>query len=184
MSVFEFGADRVTDEATPRSSRGERLWCHPGLRPLSRLDDTVSSPIGAYRWEHTDRALTEQLRLEEEGQPVTVDKGHAAVRYINPTTGGDVMPTIRAEFHRLRAGCATPVRRDVGSSIFQVVQGGGTVVLDGKAHILDMGDIFVVPSWVPWSLAADNQFDLFRFSDAPIMERLHFARAHLAGAER
>ncbi len=52
----------------------------------------MSSPIGAYRWEHTDRALTEQLLLEEEGQPATVEQGHAAVRYVNPTTGGDVMP--------------------------------------------------------------------------------------------
>ena len=104
VGFFEFGSERVTDYATPNFSRGERLWCHPGLRPLSGLQDTVSSPIGAYRWEYTDRALTEQLLLEDEGHPATVEQGHAAVRYVNPTTGGDVMPTIRAEFHRLRAG--------------------------------------------------------------------------------
>ena len=103
---FEFGTERVTDEATPDISRSERLWAHPGLRPLSGLDDTTSSPIAAYRWEHTDRALSEQLLLEDEGHPATVSQGHAAVRYTNPTTGGDVMPTIRAEFHRLRAGAS------------------------------------------------------------------------------
>ena len=32
---FEFGTERVTDEATPDISRSERLWAHPGLRPLS-----------------------------------------------------------------------------------------------------------------------------------------------------
>ncbi|MCM2449734.1 cupin domain-containing protein [Agrobacterium vitis] len=179
VGFFEFGSDRVTDYATPRFSRGERLWCHPGLRPLAGLENTVSSPIGAYRWEHTDQALTDQLLLEEEGQPATVGQGHAAVRYINPTTGGDVMPTIRAEFHRLRAGTVTPGCREVGSSVFQVFDGEGVVVLNGREQRLDKGDIFVVPSWVKWSLQAESQFDLFRFSDAPIMERLGFARTQV-----
>jgi gentisate 1,2-dioxygenase len=69
---FEFGTERVTDEATPDISRSERLWAHPGLRPLSGLDNTTNSPIAAYRWEHTDRALREQLLLEDEGHPATV----------------------------------------------------------------------------------------------------------------
>jgi gentisate 1,2-dioxygenase len=184
VGFFEFGSERVTDYATPNFSRGERLWCHPGLRPLSGLQNTVSSPIGAYRWEYTDRALTEQLLLEEEGQPATVEQGHAAVRYVNPTTGGDVMPTIRAEFHRLRAGTATATRREVGSTVFQVFEGSGSVVMDGTEHQLEIGDMFVVPSWVSWSLQADTQFDLFRFSDAPIMERLHFNRTYIEGTDR
>ncbi|ASR35995.1 cupin [Prauserella marina] len=184
VGFFEFGSDRVTDYATPNFSRGERLWCHPGLRPLSGLRDTVSSPIGAYRWEHTDAALTQQLLLEDEGQPATVGQGHAAIRYVNPTTGGDVMPTIRAEFHRLRAGAATPATREVGSSVFQVFEGRGQVVLDGVEHPIDKGDLFVAPSWVPWSLHAETPLDLFRFSDAPIMERLHFNRTHVEGEQR
>ena len=49
LRFFEFGTERVTDEATPDISRSERLWAHPGLRPLSGLDDTTSSPIAAYR---------------------------------------------------------------------------------------------------------------------------------------
>ncbi|WP_245266925.1 cupin domain-containing protein [Saccharomonospora piscinae] len=181
---FEFGADRVTDESTPDYSRSERLWCHPGLRPLSGLRDTVSSPIAAYRWEHTDAALSQQLLLEDEGRPATVEQGHAAVRYVNPTTGGDVMPTLRAQFHRLRAGTALATRREVGSSVFQVFEGRGQVVLDGTEHELAKGDLFVVPSWAAWSLRAEDQFDLFRFSDAPIMERLHLNRVHVEGEQR
>ena len=182
VGFFEFGSERVTDYATPAYSRSERLWCHPGLRPLSELRNTVSSPIGAYRWSFTDRALTEQLLLEEEGQPATVEQGHAAIRYINPTTGGDVMPTIRAEFHRLRPGVETPARREVGSSVFQVFEGQGAVVLNGTTYILEKGDLFVVPSWIQWSLQSETQFDLFRFSDAPIIERLDFARVQVGAA--
>ncbi|MGY6695269.1 MAG: cupin domain-containing protein [Roseinatronobacter sp.] len=183
VGFFEFGSDRVTDYATPNFSRGERLWCHPGLRPLSGLQDTVASPIGAYRWEFTDRALTEQLLLEDEGQPATIAPGHAAIRYVNPTTGGDVMPTIRCEFNRLRAGTQTATRNEVGSSVFQVFEGTGAVVLNGETTELEKGDMFVVPSWVPWSLQAETGFDLFRFSDAPIMERLHFMRTKIEGQE-
>ena len=181
---FEFGSERVTDEATPDVSRSERLWSHPGLRPLSGLQDTVSSPIAAYRWEHTDAALREQLELEDEGQPATVGPGHAAIRYVNPTTGGDVLPTIRAEFHRLRAGAVTRVRREVGSSVWQVFDGTGSVRMGDQVHRLATGDLFVVPSWVPWSLTADDQFDLFRFSDAPVVERLHFDRVQFEDAVR
>lgn len=180
---FEFGSERVTDEATPDLSRSERLWSHPGLRPLSGLQNTVSSPIGAYRWEHTDAALREQLDLEDEGQPATVAPGHAAIRYVNPTNGGDVLPTIRAEFHRLRSGATTRTRREVGSSVWQVFEGTGTITMGDETHQLTKGDLFVVPSWIPWSLqsagTSEETFDLFRFSDAPVVERLHFDRVQL-----
>ncbi len=176
---FEYGSDGVTDESMPHVSRSERLWSHPGLRPLVGLDAKTSSPIAAYRWEHTDAALREQLSLEAEGYAATTEPGHAAVRYTNPTTGGDVMPTIRAEFHRLATGTQTATRRDVGSTVFQVFDGTAEITLGEDTRTLSTGDLVVVPSWVPWSLASDNGIDLFAFSDAPIMERLHFDRTHI-----
>lgn len=180
-SFFEFGIDRVTDDATPDVSRSERLWSNPGLRPLSGLRNTVSSPIGAYRWEYTDRALTEQLAIEDEGYPATVEQGHAAVRFINPTTGGDVMPTIRAQFHRLRAGTETRKRREVGSSVYQVFEGRGYAIVGDQTYEVETGDIFVVPSWAPFQLQAETQFDLFEFGDQPIIESLQFQRTYIEG---
>ncbi|GAA4237248.1 gentisate 1,2-dioxygenase [Streptosporangium album] len=172
-SFFEFGPEQVTDTGTPSVSRSERLWAHPGLRPLSGLGARAHSPIAAYRWEHTDRALDEQLALEDEGHAATVEPGHAAVRYTNPTTGGDVMPTIRAEFHRLRPGTRTRTRREVGSSVYQVFDGDGVFTLDGVERRLTRGDLAVVPSWSTLTVQADSRFDLFRFSDTPIFEALH-----------
>lgn len=181
-SFFEFGIDRVTDESTPDISRSERLWCNPGLRPLSGLSNTVNSPIGAYRWEHTDRALTEQLRLEDEGFPATVEQGHAAIRYTNPTTGGDVMPTIRAEFHRLRQGTKTPTTRRVGSDVYQVFDGSGRFIIDGDVHEAEKGDVIVAPSWAAVSIEAESVLDLFAFSDRPIVESMNFSRTYVEGA--
>ena len=173
---FEAGAERGADRSTPDLSRSERLWSHPGLRPLSRPGATVASPVGAYRWVHTDRALAEQLALEDEGVAATVAPGHAAVRYVNPTTGGDVLPTMRCEFHRLRPGTGTRPQREVGSSVFQVFAGRGAVTLGDRTERLETGDLFAVPSWVAWSLQAETGLDLFRFSDAPVMERLGYMR--------
>jgi gentisate 1,2-dioxygenase len=176
---FEFGPDEVTDRTTPDVSRSERLWAHPGLVPVSGWGARPSSPIAAYRWEHTDRALREQLALEDEGYPGVIEPGHAAVRYTNPTTGGDVMPTIRAEFHRIRAGHATAIRREVGSAVWQVFEGTGTVELGESSFPMGRGDLFVVPSWVPVRLKAETDLDLFRFADTPVFERLHQYREEI-----
>ena len=175
-SFFEFGPAALTDTSTPERSRAERLWAHPGVQPVALLGERPSSPISAYRWEHTDRALADQLAIEAEGHPATAAPGHAAVRFSNPTTGRDVLPTIRAEFHRLRARKSTVVRREVGSSVWQVFSGRGTAVVGGIENRLEHGDIFVVPSWVEYEIHAEADLDLFRFSDAPVFEALHLYR--------
>lgn len=178
---FEFGADDVPDKSTPDRSRSERLWAHPGLSPVGSLGARASSPLAAFRWEHTDAALREQLALEDEGHAVTLEPGHAAIRYTNPTTGGDVMPTIRTEFHRLRADSSTRPRRDVGSAVFQVFEGSAHVTLGDASHDVTKGDLVAIPSWVQWSITSASGVDLFLFSDAPIMERLHLGSAFING---
>jgi gentisate 1,2-dioxygenase len=170
---FEFGSETLTNLSTPDRSQSERLWAYPGLQPVGLLGRArPSSPLAAYRWEHTDRALAEQLALETEGQSCTMSMGHAAVRFSNPANGGDVMPTIRAEFHRLRPGARSVRRREVGSSVWLVFSGSGAFIADGVEHRLQHGDLFVVPSWVELELLAEDGLDLFRFNDAPIFEAL------------
>ncbi|MEU5108100.1 cupin domain-containing protein [Streptomyces sp. NPDC021354] len=180
-TFFAFGPDKPETRDTPPRSTFERLWSHPGLRPLTHLHPTPATPLLAYRWEHTDDALREQLALEREGHDVTVEPGHAAVRYTNPTTGGDVMPTLRTEFHRLAPDTATATRREVGSSVFQVFDGTGEVTVGASRWTVERGDLFVVPSWQPLTVATERGLDLFRFSDAPIFERLHLHRSHQGG---
>lgn len=180
---FEVGRERIdaTERTTPERSRSERLWGHPGLRPVSQMEAASATPLLAYRWTDTDRALADQLALETEGHAATLSQGHAAVRFTNPSTGGDVLPTIRTEMHRVRAGMKTQARREVGSSVFQVFDGTGRVDVGDRTWDVSRGDLFVVPSWVSFSAAASSgsNLDLFRFSDAPIFEALHAHRAEL-----
>jgi len=175
-TFFEFGPDEVDNRETPDRSRSERLWGHPGLRPLTHLGPTPATPLLAYRWEHTDRALADQLALESEGVAATVGPGHAAVRYINPTDGGDVMPTLRTEFHRLAPGTESATVSEVGSAVAQVFDGTGEVTVGEHTWAVERGDLFVVPSWQPLTVRTETGLDLFRFSDTPVFETLHLHR--------
>jgi gentisate 1,2-dioxygenase len=180
---FEVGRERISsaEQGTPDRSRSERLWGYPGLRPVSRTETMPATPLLAYRWVDTDRALTEQLALEDEGDACTLSPGHAAVRFTNPTSGGDVLPTMRTEMHRVRAGAATLARREVGSSVYQVFDGTGTVSVGDSRWNVGRGDMFVAPSWVPFAATASDaaNLDLFRFGDAPIFEALHAHRVQI-----
>ena len=181
QGFFEFGPDQVRDTSTPDRSRGERLWGGPGLTPVSAAGKPrPASPLMAYRWAHTDAALNAQLELESEGHPGVTEPGHAAVRFTNPTTGGDALPTMRTEMHRLRAGIATAPTRTTASSVWQVFDGRGTVTLDGDANELGHGDVVAVPSWCELSLHADTDLDLFTFSDAPVFEKLSLLRTQVS----
>jgi gentisate 1,2-dioxygenase len=77
------------------------------------------------------------------------------------------------EMHRLAAGTSTMTTRVVGSSVWQVFDGTGTVELDGTATEVAPGDVFVVPSWCPATVASENGLDVFMFSDAPVYEALN-----------
>ena len=188
---FEFGRGEISDaeRITPARSRSERLWGHPGLRPVGVAHNDPGTPLLAYRWKHTDRALADQLELEAEGHAGTVEPGHAAVRFTHPGTGVDVLPTIRAEMHRIRSGAQTAPRREVGSSVYQVFDGSGTVTVGSETWSVTRGDLFVVPSWQPFSARSEaggsdsdsGALDLFRFSDTPVFEALHAYRVHVEG---
>jgi gentisate 1,2-dioxygenase len=181
QGFFEFGPDQPRDASTPHRSRGERLWGSPGLVPVSAAGATHrASPLMAYRWAHTDAALAAQLELEAGGHPGVLAPGHAAIRFTSPATGGDALPTMRTQMHRLRAGTATPATRTTASSVWQVFSGRGTVTLDGQPHDLEHGDVFAVPSWCELSLRAATGLDLFTFSDAPVIEKLSLLRTEQA----
>jgi len=180
---FEPGREELSEaeHATPDRSRSERLWGYPGLRPVAATAAGPGSPLFAYRWEHTDRALADQLALSAQGYGGTVEPGHAAVRFSDPATGGDVLPTIRAEMHRVAGGAATAPVRETGSSVWLVFDGSGTVTVGSRSWEVGRGDLFVVPSWEPLSVLAESGLDLFRFSDAPVFEALRLNRTEVTG---
>jgi acylpyruvate hydrolase len=100
------------------------------------------------------------------------------VRFTNPATGSDVLPTIRAETHCIARGTETVPVLETGSSVYQVFDGSATVTVGDRTWSVSRGDLFVVPSWQPFSARSEpglsdsdsGALDLFRFSDSPIFE--------------
>ena len=131
----------------------------------------------AYRWEHTDAALTAQLELDAEGHAGAVGPG--------PRRGALHQPGDRRRRARhacawrctaSRAGASTATHADVGSSVWQVFDGDGTFELDGRAVATSRGrrrrGAVVVPDALD---AARSALDVFVFSDAPVYEALNLA---------
>ena len=72
--------------------------------------------------------------------------GHA-LEFINPATGGSIMPTISAHVRLIPKDFSTAPRRSTDATVFVVTEGEGTADVGGVAHALSEGDIFVVPAW-------------------------------------
>ena len=95
------------------------------------------------------------------------------LRFVNPATGRSPMPTIGTFAQRLPKGFATRPSRSSDSTVHVCLEGGGTGD-DRRRRRFEFGrrDVFVVPSWQAFSLAAREDSILFSFSDRPVQQVL------------
>jgi gentisate 1,2-dioxygenase len=105
--------------------------------------------------------------------------GHA-LEFTNPAGGGAVMPTISAHVRLLPAGFSSRPRASTDGTIFVVVEGQGTALVEGKEIALHERDTLVVPSWRALALQADTDLVLFGYSDRTAQEKLGLFREHLS----
>ncbi len=170
---YEDGPDEMANRAVDPRSRSERRYASgAGLLP-DGTEPRPRSPLLAYRWGDTDRALSDLLELE--------GGRHVSLRFIDPTSGGDAMPTLRLQMHRLFPSGPTPTTRVVGSSVFVAFRGAGTSTVGGQPFTWSAGDMFVVPSWTSVEHEASEPSDLFSISDAPVIEMLGLRREQTSG---
>jgi gentisate 1,2-dioxygenase len=123
----------------------------------------------AYRWAAADAALVRMIQATGQRE--------ATVRYADPETGADIMPTLRAEMHRVLAGHRTRTVRAAGSGVWVAHRGAGATVINGRRYRWTAGDMFVTPSWAAVDHEAADDADLFHLSDGPVLEALGLARA-------
>lgn len=149
-------------------------WGGTGLRPAGTEWSQRYSPLLRYQWAATYEALLKYASVTD-GSPF--DGIH--FDYVNPHTGGSVMPTIGASMQMLRPGEATKAHRQVGSFIFQCAKGSGHAVIGGRRFEFEERDIFCVPSWTFHEFAnasASEDCCLFSFNDLPVMRALGLYR--------
>jgi gentisate 1,2-dioxygenase len=131
-------------------------------------------PLGGHR----PRAA-EQLALEAEGHAATSAPAMPPCATPTPPMAATCCPPFAAKCTAWLAAPA-PAKREVGSAVFQVFDGQGTVTVGERQWQVRRGDMFVVPSWQLFSAQCDAdqpQLDLFRFADTPIFEAVHAYRS-------
>ncbi|PRX96386.1 gentisate 1,2-dioxygenase [Paraburkholderia sp. BL25I1N1] len=139
--------------------------------PVRHVVTDPTSPIFSYPYERSREALD---ALHRNGELDEWDG--VKLRYVNPATGGWPMPTIATFMQFLPAGFSGKTYRTTDATIFCVVEGNGSVRIGGEHFGFSPHDVFVVPSWQPVSLTADNDCVLFSYSDRPILSALNLLR--------
>ena len=150
------------------------IWGGKGLRPHGGNWTKPYSPLFKYEWAPTYEALVRHSKATD-GSPFD----GVLMHYVNPVTGGPVMPTIGASMQLLRPGEATQAHRHTGSFIYQVAKGSGYSVINGKRFDWTERDIFCVPSWAfheHANASASDDAVLFCFNDLPVMHSLGLYR--------
>jgi gentisate 1,2-dioxygenase len=128
--------------------------------------------VVAYRWEIT---LDHLKRLAKNtGSPYD----GVILEYINPVTGGPVLPTIDSHVQMLRKGEETKEHRHTSGTVYFVIRGEGETLVGGQALRWSKGDGFAVPNWA-WHRhrsLGEAEALLFSVSDAPALKALQLYR--------
>ncbi|TDY15816.1 gentisate 1,2-dioxygenase [Paraburkholderia sp. BL6665CI2N2] len=150
------------------------IWGTASLRPQNGDWNQRYSPLFKYEWEPTYEALTRYACVTD-GSPFD----GVLMNYVNPVTGGPVMPTMGASMQLLRPGEATRAHRHTGSFLYQVAKGSGYSIINGERFDWTERDIFCVPSWAFHEHVNPSSSDdacLFCFNDLPVMQALGLYR--------
>jgi gentisate 1,2-dioxygenase len=142
------------------------------MRPPSRPKDPAHQAAG-YPWAEVRPALE---RAVEEGQDDPVDG--VVLDYVNPVTGGHLLPTLGARIQMLLPHKRTLPHRHTSYTIYHVVEGEGVTVVGDKRFQWAKGDCFTVPNW-QWHTHEQSGAEpaiLFSAHDQPILEAFDLYR--------
>jgi gentisate 1,2-dioxygenase len=168
---FQMG-DEMRKEETRPVMASKAMYGHARVSPTWVKQYPKFSPLMVYSWDQTREAL-HALR-EQDGSPYE----GIALEFTHPHTGGPALPTIRCQVQMLRPGEKLKARRVCGTSVFNVVQGKGRTIIDGKVFDWSANDILALPSWALHEHHNTGTEDaiLFSINDHPVLEKLGFYR--------
>jgi len=149
----------------------ESLWSEVGLVAQGATDGATNSPKYRYSGEATRRLLA--------CAPPGPD-GARIIRYVNPATGGAVMPTLDCYAARLNRDVATRMKRATYNVVCLVVAGEGRSTVGEKTFEWSQHDVFTIPHWT-WARheSKAGEADLFMVTDKSAFERLDLVREEL-----
>lgn len=141
------------------------------MLPFGETGKSANSPVFHYPYVKT-RATLETLAKSQD-----LDARHGIkLEYINPTTGGPVMPTIGTYMQRLPKGFAGDDYQTTAAWVYHCVEGSGRTHVGDQVIEWKPRDTFVVPAWYKHRHEADADSYLFSFSDQPVQQKLGIFR--------
>jgi gentisate 1,2-dioxygenase len=150
------------------------------LRPAWEEPTTAYPPMSTYKWAETERALENLAEVDSDPFDDVI------LEYINPHTGGPVMPTFGCRIQMLRDGTHTKAHRHTGSSVYLAFEGSGTTIIDGVSFGWGPGDMFTIPSWaVHEHVNSDpsGRAVLFSVHDTPLLKAVDKFRTEPLGGD-
>lgn len=141
------------------------------LLPVDYRPDGLASPILRYPFERTREALEHLAR----GGPIHPACG-VRLRYANPANGRYPFPTMAVFMQWLPKNFAGQGYRSTDGTVFNVVEGRGSVHIGEERYPFAPQDVFVAPPWHPYRFNTETECIVFSFSDRAGQEALGFWR--------
>ena len=125
-----------------------------------------------YRWETAHAEL--QRRASGEADPFD----DVIVEYLDPATGGSVVPALGCYLQMLRPGVRTRAHRETSSAVYHVVAGAGFTEIDGARLEWGVGDFFAIPARALHAHGnpGPSPAILYSVQDVPLLRALGFYR--------
>jgi gentisate 1,2-dioxygenase len=165
---FEHGPGPADGELAVKEA--DAAFGGSGVLPISSKlsHEHPYSPLFRYPWAAVSAALDAMA---------PADDGSRRVRYVNPTDGGPIMPTIDCYAERIEGGRHTRRYRSTSTAIALVIEGAGTSRIGSARFDWKKNDIFTLPRW-QWleHFASSASASIFLMTDRGLIKTLGHLR--------
>jgi gentisate 1,2-dioxygenase len=150
----------------------EELWSEAGLMIA---EGAAASPINSPKYRYPGAAMRRLLGAAPRGAD-----GARTIRYVNPATGGAVMPTLDCYAARLSKNVPTRNKRATYNVVGLVIEGEGRSIIGERSFEWSQHDVFTIPHWT-WARheARGGEADLLLVTDKSAFERLDLVREEM-----
>jgi len=138
-----------------------------GITPSFSLDwAKAKTPALKFAWDDTYSTLKDLASISD-GNPY--DGVNVTLR--DPRTGKEVSETLGADMTLLKGGMKTKPHRHTMSVVYYVVQGKGSITVEGKALAWKKSDVISLTPWAYHELVNEGPGEaiLFSINDRPLL---------------
>lgn len=161
--AFQPGPITDAPQQTP-----EEAFAVANMVPRETAPTHDYSPVFRYSRGNAERALA--------AAPARAD-GSRSVRYVNPLTGGPVMPMLDCSMLQLAGSSASPADPSNGSRLCVVTHGHGASEIGGETVKWSRNDVFTIPRGAKAVHHAESETArIFTVDNGAIYERLGVVR--------